>query len=126
MSRVVHFEIHASDPEKLSAFYAAAFGWTVTPLPHMSYWLLNTGEGDGINGGMMKRVGPAAGEGAAVNGFVCSLGVGSVDDALARALDSGASLAQPKLAIPGVGWQAYVKDPDGNLVGLHQPDTSAK
>jgi predicted enzyme related to lactoylglutathione lyase len=30
------------------------------------------------------------------------------------------------MAIPGVGWQAYVKDPDENIVGLHQPDPGAK
>jgi predicted enzyme related to lactoylglutathione lyase len=30
------------------------------------------------------------------------------------------------MAIPGIGWQAYVKDPDENIVGLHQPDAGAR
>ena len=38
----------------------------------------------------------------------------------------GASVATPKMAIPGVGRQATIKDPDGNLFGVHQPDKDAK
>jgi predicted enzyme related to lactoylglutathione lyase len=29
------------------------------------------------------------------------------------------------MAIPGVGWQAYIKDPDDNILGLHQADAGA-
>ena len=127
MNRVVHFEIHASDPEKLVAFYTNVFGWKVSHMPQFDYWLIDTGsEPNGIGGGLARRRGPAAGEGAPVNAFVCSLGVASLDDALAKALDAGASVALPKMGIPGVGWQAYIKDPDGNILGLHQPDKDAK
>ena len=30
MARVVHFEIHADDPERAAKFYEAAFGWSVS------------------------------------------------------------------------------------------------
>lgn len=126
MNRPVHFEIHASDPEKLAAFYTDAFGWKVQHLPEMNYWLFDTGEGLGINGGLMKRHGAPPAEMQAVNAFVCSLGVESVDDLLAKALAAGATVALPKMAIPGVGYQVYIKDPDGNILGLHQPDKDAK
>lgn len=126
MSRVVHFEIHATDPAELSAFYAKAFDWKITHMPQLDYYMFDTGTGDGINGGMPKRVGPPPADGAAVNAFVCSLGVASVDVSLKRALDAGATVALPKMAIPGVGWQVYVKDPDGNILGIHQPDPSAR
>src|SRR6266851_3157306 len=101
MSRVVHFEIHATDPAKLSAFYAEAFDWKVMHIPELDYYMFDTGSGDGINGGMPKRVGPAPAEGSAVNAFVCSLGVDSVDVSLKRALAAGATIALPKMAIPG-------------------------
>ena len=39
---------------------------------------------------------------------------------------AGGTLAHPKNAIPGVGWQAYFKDPEGNVFGVHQPDHNAK
>jgi predicted enzyme related to lactoylglutathione lyase len=29
------------------------------------------------------------------------------------------------MPIPGVGWLAYIKDPDGNIIGLMQPDPKA-
>ncbi|MBV9989723.1 MAG: VOC family protein [Alphaproteobacteria bacterium] len=128
MNRPVHFEIHAGDPAKLSKFYAEVFGWQITHMPQFDYYLISTGDNDGpgINGGFVKRMGPGAAAGAAVNAFVCSLGVASVDAALEKALAAGAQVALPKMAIPGVGWQAYIRDPDENIVGLHQADAGAK
>ena len=126
MNRVVHFEIHASNPDQLAAFYAKVFGWKVNHLPELDYWLLDTGDGDGINGGLLRRRGAPATNGQPVNAYVCSLGVKSVDESFRAALASGATEALPKQAIPGVGYQAYIKDPDGNIVGLHQRDPNAK
>jgi uncharacterized protein len=127
MNRPVHFEIHATHPDRLAKFYTDAFGWKITHMAQFDYWMVDTGsEGPGINGGIARRRGHHGGEGAPVNAFVVSLGVASVDQALAKALEAGASVAIPKMAIPGVGWQAYIRDPDENLVGLHQPDQSAK
>ena len=128
MPRVVHFEIHATDPEALVGFYTGLFGWKISRWGEMPYWLVETGaEGDpGINGGLVPRRGPAPAQGQAVNAFVCTVEVLSVDDFFARALDLGGSAAVPKMPIPGVGWLAYVKDPDGNIVGLMQTDPAAK
>ena len=117
MNRPVHFEIHATDPATLSKFYADVFGWQITHMPQFDYYLINTGDNDGpgINGGFVKRM-----------GAVCSLGVKSVDEAVAKATAAGAQIALPKMAIPGVGYQAYIRDPDENIVGLHQADQNAK
>jgi hypothetical protein len=128
MARVVHFEIHGTDPEAMARFYRDLFGWTISRWGEMPYWLVDTGpaEQPGINGGIVPRRGPAPAEGQSVNAFVCTVEVGSVDQLLARALELGGTLALPKMPIPGVGWLAYVKDPDGNILGLMQPDTTAK
>jgi predicted enzyme related to lactoylglutathione lyase len=128
MNRPVHFEIHAADPAKLSKFYADVFGWRITHMPQFDYYLIDTGDNDGpgINGGFVRRMGGGAAVGAPVNAFVCSLGVKSVDDAVAKATAAGAQIALPKMAIPGVGWQAYIRDPDENIVGLHQADPGAR
>jgi predicted enzyme related to lactoylglutathione lyase len=125
MNHPVHFEIHADDPEKLVAFYTSVFGWTTQAIPEMQYWLIHTGEG-GFNGGILKRRGDPPVNGAAVNAFVVTLGVESVDDMFAKAIAAGATEALGKMAIPGVGWQAYIKDPSGNILGLHQVDSGAK
>jgi predicted enzyme related to lactoylglutathione lyase len=126
MPRPVHFEIHATDPGKLAAFYGKVFDWKFQHMPQIDYWLIDTGVGEGINGGMMKRIGPPAPEGATVNAFVVTMDVSAIDTYVKRAVDAGATVALPKMAIAGIGWQAYVKDPDGNILGIHEPDTNAK
>ena len=128
MSRVTHFEIHAADPAALIAFYTALFEWKFQEWAGGSYWLIETGPKTeaGINGGMVPRRGPSPAEGAAVNAYVCTVQVASVDDSIAKALSLGGTLALPKMGIPTVGWLAYVKDPDGNILGLMQPDQSAR
>ncbi len=129
MSRVIHFEIHAANPERAITFYQALFGWEFTkwegPMP---YWLIKTGDPAtrGIDGGLVSRLGPEPVEMQAVNAFVCTVDVAEVDAAVATALAGGGTMAVPKMAIPGVGWLAYVKDPEGNILGLMQNDPAAK
>lgn len=135
MNRPIHFEIHASDPERAAAFYRAVFGWDINEwvLPGVDmpdenrYWVITTGaEGEpGINGGLLFRRGDAPVDGQAVNAFICTIGVSSVDATLAAALEAGGTMAVPKMPIPGIGWLAYVKDTEGNLVGVMENDPSA-
>jgi len=35
---------------------------------------------------------------------------------------AGGSVALDKIQVPGVGWLSYVKDPEGNIFGMLQPD----
>ena len=76
MARVVHFEIHADDPERAIDFYESALGWEFTKWDGPGeYWLIKTGSQDepGINGGLMRRQGPLSGD--EVNAFVCTVQV---------------------------------------------------
>ena len=127
MGRVVHFEVHADDPVRAQAFYAALFGWEFTQFAPMEYWVVKTGSDaePGIDGGLLRRLGPRPEEGQAVNAYVCTVDVASVDHALEHALSLGGTLAHAKMAIPGVGWLAYAKDPEGNIFGLMQADPNA-
>ncbi len=128
MGRAVHFEIHASDPERLAAFYRELFGWQIArwdgPLP---YWVVTTGDATapGIDGGIVQRHGDAPAQGQSVNAFICTVDVADVDGDVARALGLGATVALPKMAVPGVGWLAYILDPDQNILGLMQNDPAA-
>jgi uncharacterized protein len=128
MSRVIHFEIQASEPQVLVDFYTALLGWSFKKWEGSEYWLIETGPDDqpGINGGLLPRPNGAPLEAQAVNAFVCTAQVASLDESLARAVELGAGVALPKMPVPGVGWLAYIKDPDGNLVGLLQPDEGAR
>ena len=82
MARVVHFEIHAVKSERAIAFYQAMFAWTFQKWNGpVDYWLISTGSDDekGINGGMVRRMGPAPTEGQAVNAYVCTVQVTALD-----------------------------------------------
>lgn len=129
-SRVAHFEIHAGDPEMSIKFYTDVFGWTITKWEggDFEYWMVMTGERgapDGINGGLLRRKGPAPMDGAAVNAFVCTVIVPSYDECHEKILAAGGTVAVPKAALKGMAWQGYYKDTDGNLFGIHQPDEKA-
>lgn len=128
MNALVHFEIHAADPARTIAFYRDVFGWSFRQWGDQPYWLIDTGRGGGagIDGGLVQRRGPAPVEGQPVNGFVCTLTVGDVDAIVGEAIAAGGSVALAKMAVPGVGWLAYLKDPDGNLFGVLQNDSAAR
>ena len=138
MNRVVHFEIHAQNPEKAGKFYSDIFGWEIKEwkLPaeiqipdENRYWMVMTGKTDepgGINGGILFRKGPAPEASQAVNAFVCTINVPSVSEYLKKITDAGGTVALPTMAIPNVGWLAYCKDLDGNLFGIMEDDKEAK
>ena len=128
MSRVIHFEIQASEPQALIDFYTAILGWSFAKWEGSDYWLITTGSDDqpGINGGLLPRPSGAPQPDQAVNAFVCTAEVASLDDTLTAATGLGAQIALPRMPVPGVGWLAYVKDPDGNVVGLLEPDPGAR
>jgi predicted enzyme related to lactoylglutathione lyase len=60
-----------------------------------------------------------------VNAFVCTVDVPDLDGVLARLDELGGSVALPRMPVPGVGWLAYIKDPDGNILGIMQSDPAA-
>lgn len=128
MPRVVHFEIHAGNPERARTFYGELFGWEFTQFGGpMDYWIIKTGsEGEpGIDGGLMRRMGAPPADGQAVNAYVCTIDVDQLDESIERALALGGTLALPKMPIPGVGWLGYAKDPEGNIFGMMQADPNA-
>lgn len=117
--RVVHFEIPADDPARAMAFYTRAFGWQFDkwdgPMP---YWMIRTGEGPGIDGGLSPRQQP----GQPPTNVIA---VASADAATATIVAAGGTPTVPKMAVPGVGWCAYFQDPEGNPFGIMQFDPAA-
>jgi uncharacterized protein len=122
MSRVIHFEIPAADPDRAIAFYGKAFGWKFDKWGGpMEYWMVTTGKDGtpGINGGMLRKPGPVA---VTTN----TIDVESVDKAVDAVVKAGGKLTMPKSPIPGVGYFAYCEDTEGNMFGVMQPDPNAK
>ena len=128
MSRVGHFEIHADDPIRAIAFYEKVFDWQFSKWDGpQAYWLIKTGEADqpGIDGGLLHRMGGAPADGQAVNAYVCTVMSEKIDTDVTAAIANGGTIAVPKMAVPGIGWLAYVKDTEGNILGVMQADPQA-
>lgn len=125
MARPVHFEIHATDPEQVKTFYETVFEWKFNRWGEVPYWLISTGEGDGIDGGLTPREGPRPAEDAPVGSFVNVIDVADLDARLDAVNGSGGTVVLDKHAVPTIGWLAYCRDPDGNLFGMMQNDSDA-
>jgi predicted enzyme related to lactoylglutathione lyase len=119
--RVVHFEIPFDDQERASSFYTDAFGWKLTAMPEMSYVLVTTGPSDQgppsepgfINGGMMRRELP-------LGTPVITVDVEDIDASLRTIENLGGTTVSAKQAVGDMGFAAYFKDSEGNLLGLWQ------
>lgn len=127
MARVIHFEIHAENPERAIQFYQRSFGWEFQKWDGpMDYWLIMTGPKDqpGIDGGLVRRQGKIDGE--AVIAYVCTVDVPNIDETVSIVEKNGGTIAVPKMAVPTVGWLVYFKDTEGNIFGAMQNDPNAK
>ncbi|MCW2612327.1 MAG: lactoylglutathione lyase family protein [Cryptosporangiaceae bacterium] len=127
MRRPVHFEIHADDPERAVEFYTVVFGWDFQRWGELEYWVATTGDrgAPGIDGAVLPRRGSAPAVGAPVNAYVCTIDVPDLTATIEAATRRGAEVRLPRFAVPGVGWQAYLADTEGNLIGVLQADSAA-
>jgi len=71
----------------------------------------------GIDGGLVRRTDPEI-------GVENTIDVSSLDKSLSKVEANGGQVIRPKMAVPGVGWMAYIKDTEGNIFGLMESDTS--
>lgn len=109
---VVHFEIGCKDKQKTADFYSRLFGWKT-----QAY------------GDMATMIDTAAG-GAGIAGHISAMGhephnyvvfYAAVDDLAASikaAEKLGGKAMVPPTEVPGMGSFAWVKDPEGTIVGL--------
>ena len=126
---VVHFEIPADDPERASKFYRELFGWEIQLMASgggPEYWTVSTVQTDGkgqplrpsVNGGICRRQ-------HAGHPPVNYVSVDSVDQHVQKAQRLGAQQVMPKTPVPGMGWFAWLKDTEGNVVGIWEMDENA-
>ncbi len=123
MNAPSYFEIQADDPSRAVRFYRDVFGWKfdkVEGLP-IEYWRIET---EGPRGGLLKRPARTPPPEHGTNALVCSMEVTSLDAMATKILSAAGQVALPKFAVPGVCWQGYFIDTEGNTFGIFQPDTA--
>ena len=122
MNKVVHFEIPADDEKRAHEFYQNVFGWKVNAIPNMGYAMVQTGptseDGDSlesgfINGGMLKRQAP-------VTTPVITIDTDDMDTTIEELKAHGGEVIRGKMPVGDMGYAAYFKDTEGNVIGLWQ------
>lgn len=121
MNRVVHFDFPTDQPEKAKEFFSELFGWKFTEWLNEDYWLIETGNKlrQGVNGSMIKRRHD-------MQKASIMIQVENIDLMLKKIEEEGGEIVFPKRTIPKVGYMAYFKDPEGNIICLMQFNPNAK
>jgi predicted enzyme related to lactoylglutathione lyase len=125
MNNVAFFEIQASQPERLAAFYAAVFGWEFErdiDAPILYYRTKNL---DSPIGAVLERPAKTPPNEFGTNAFTCSMQVISFAETEKKILENGGRTAMPKFAVPGKCWQGYFVDSDNNVFGIFEVDMNA-
>ena len=121
MDKVVHFEIPYDDAMRAHDFYKKVFHWKLTEVPDMNYTTVGTVEVDdkmmpkesgGINGGMMKR--------DKVKHPVITIAVKDINKTVKDVEMHGGKLFIEKMQVGDMGFSAYIKDTEDNIIGLWQ------
>lgn len=109
---VVYFEIGCNDGEKTRDFFTNLFGWEISdPDPALR---INTGGGIG---GHLIELAPEWG-----NYVTVYIEVDNLEAYLEKAVElGGKTLVQP-VSLPGQGRFAWLGAPEGNIIGLWQPE----
>lgn len=112
---VVQWQIVAKDPDAVTRFYSALFGWKVNANNALGYRSVETGNRRGINGGVW----PSPPEGH--NLVQLFVEVDDIDAALTKAMSLGARIIVPKSALPDGDALAILLDPAGLSFGMYRP-----
>jgi predicted enzyme related to lactoylglutathione lyase len=127
MDRVVHFEIPVDDVERARGFYGTVFDWGIVPLDDAEYTLVFTTPVDdkgpienrtpiepgAINGGLMQRS-------ADTPAPLVTIQVDSIDASLKKVEAEGGSVVKSHTSMGELGAYAYLKDSEGNVIGLFE------
>jgi predicted enzyme related to lactoylglutathione lyase len=121
---IIHFEIPAEDVDKLKSFYENLFGWKIVKTlgDFMEYWVIQTVPTDdqgmpkrpGVNGGMYKKQSES-------NIPVNYIRVEDIDRALIKVVKLGGKVTMDKQEVPGIGYVAQIRDPEGNPIAMIHP-----
>ena len=124
-NRPIHFEIQADDAERAKNFYEKSLGWKIEkstmPGVGMDYWMIMTGDGPGINGGLYERSNNPT---RVLKSFDCTILVDDIDKVIAAVKANGGTIepweGKEKWEMKGLGWFSRAIDPEGNFFGMLQ------
>lgn len=116
MGRVVHFEITAGDTQRARKFYQQLFDWKLADSGMADdYLLAKTGDGPmGIDGAIMSKI-------YNDQPIILWVSVNNLNEMIDKVVAAGGKLAGERHSIPGIGETIYIRDSEGNIIGLIEP-----
>jgi uncharacterized protein len=121
-----YFDLSVRDLGAARRFFESALGWHFErfPMPYEYYRIQAGTAGEaGIDGGIGAVADAPLAGGRPLTQL--TLPVPALDAALARVVDAGGRVVEPRLPIPGIGWYATCAEPGGLMFGLIEADPSA-
>lgn len=117
--KVVHIEIPADDTSRAKEFWGSLFDieWQSFEGP-VEYNMFGDPD-EGYGGGLYPR------QGADDDRIRVYFNTEDMDAALDRVREIGGSVEEEKSPVPGMGWYAHVRDPEGNKFSFWQSDENA-
>ena len=124
-NNLAHFAIEADDLPRARRFYENVFDWQFTPWGPPDFLMIRTGSEaePGLQGALQRRREPLTGSG--YRGFLCTIGVASVEEIRRKVLAHGGTITMEPFVIVTVGTLLYFEDTEGNRAGAMQYDPQA-
>jgi predicted enzyme related to lactoylglutathione lyase len=116
-----HFSIGCDDVERGRTFYEHVFGWHIEPWGPPDYYLIFPDfPNRGVTGDLYQRQNRGATDGH--HGFVCTFGVEDLQPIVTAVVAQGGYIEDSEYRIEGVGNLVYIRDTEGNRVGVMRYD----
>lgn len=110
---ITHIDIPVSDLAKAQAFYSGLFGWEISEMPGYEGYPMWQAPNKISGGGLAPRSDDFTQPRSYVE-------VDSIEETVAAAVASGATVLMEKQPISETSWWAVISDPDGNAIGLYE------
>jgi predicted enzyme related to lactoylglutathione lyase len=127
MSQVAHFAINANDVDRALRFYQTVFGWKFDAYGPPGFYMVNEQSSTAhvaLRGSLQKR--REIVKGVAMQGFECTISVDDLNATAAAIEKNGGKIAMPICTLAGIGRLLFFQDPEGNIAGAMQYDSSAE
>lgn len=111
-----YFDLSVENLKEARQFFENVFGWHFEKMPMpFEYYRIQAGESDepGIDGGIGEIKDVSFSDGKPL--CVVTIPVVNLDESIAKVTESGGSVVEPKVAIPGIGWYATCLSLEGDV-----------
>ena len=127
MASLKHFSINADDLPRARRFYENVFGWKFQAWGPPGFYMIDSGPEKPtppLQGSLQQR--RELVKGVPMRGFECTISVENIQTTNAAIQANGGTIVMPVCTLAGIGHLLFFQDPEGNLAGAMEYDSSAE